>query len=97
MRDTTSARPAHPRPVFPDEPIRSVPQELKKGGKVTVNPMHAAFGVRGDRTCGDCVHLFARQLSGRYLKCEMRSLSGSASSDHRAGWIACGLFEARDE
>ena len=79
---------------FPDRPIRMIPQDLGQG-VITVNPMHAPFGVDEEHTCAQCTHLVSRSFASTYLKCAMRSLSYSESSDHRSGWIACGLFEER--
>ncbi len=80
---------------FPDEPIRFVPQDLGHG-RVTVNPMHRPFGVDPGHLCVDCRFLVAHSTARTYLKCMNRPLTFGPGSDHRAGWIACGLFEAND-
>jgi hypothetical protein len=75
-----------------------VPTELERrthrGGKPPLaNPLLPIFGPGpAGATCGSCDHLVARRLARTYYKCELRSLSGSASTDHRVRWPACGRF-----
>lgn len=78
------------------------PKEIERrdhrAGKTPLaNPMLRLVGPGPEgRRCGDCVHLLARSLAKTYYKCELRSLSGSATSDHRVRWPACSRFEERD-
>jgi hypothetical protein len=64
------------------------------------NPCVAFYG-RGpkDKTCKTCVHLRASHNSegrgNRHLKCDLRKITHGAATDHRAGWPACGRWEAR--
>ena len=47
-------------------------------------------------TCGDCVHrVLIGRGNGTYPKCDATTMSGSAASDVRAWWPACGRFDAR--
>lgn len=56
--------------------------------------VHSA-GLSGAR-CRDCTHLCRKSPGRRHvLKCELAYQSMSAASDWRAGWPACGKFEAR--
>lgn len=77
-----------------------VPRELERrshrGGKPPLaNPLLPIFGPgpEGAR-CGSCAFLTANVGSRIYYKCRLRSTSGSASTDHRVRWPACGKYEA---
>lgn len=81
-----------------------VPKELERrshrGGKPPLaNPLLPIFGPGPDGAkCGDCEHLFRQGgTAGTYYKCELRSLSRSASTDHRVRWPACGKYVERSE
>lgn len=64
------------------------------------NPCLALYGPGPDGvTCKDCVHL--RYPLGywrkRHYKCDLRTLSHGAKTDHRVSWDACGRDEKRTE
>jgi len=59
------------------------------------NPCMALYG-RGPQgvQCKDCDHLVrVRHHDKTYLKCDLRSITHGAGSDHRAHWYACGRFK----
>lgn len=89
------------RPMFPNEPIRggvdaNQPWALSpRAKKPSQNPLVRVYGPGPEgATCSDCVHLYAKEFAGRYLKCDLRVDTNGAGSDHRAGWRACGRYEA---
>lgn len=63
------------------------------GPKIFDHPSTVRGRRARDPRCGDCIHLVVRSMARRYYKCELRSTSGSATSDHRVGWPACSRFE----
>ncbi len=71
-------------------PAPSVPVEM--------NPCVQLYGSH-EGTCATCAHLVrSPRESGRYwLKCDLRTHTHGAATDHRAGWNACGRWERRDD
>lgn len=80
-------------------PLELERRDKGRAGKAPlVNPMLRLYGefrapTDDPRTCGSCRFLTARRFSRTYYKCTKRSTSSSATSDHRVGWPACGLYE----
>lgn len=72
----------------------------RAGGASSVrasNPCVVAFGPGpADRNCSSCMHLVAQGgVAGRYLKCDLRRITGGSATDHRARWPACARYEER--
>ena len=57
-----------------------------------IGTMVRMYGRSEGHTCGACDHLI---WVGGWRKCELYSLSDSATSDWRISWPACGRWEAR--
>jgi len=58
--------------------------------------MHRMYGVCEGRQCATCRHLIRVQPGqNTYLKCELTMITRGPGSDWRAGWPACGKWEAR--
>jgi len=58
------------------------------------NPMLTKYGLKKGKTCKSCKFLYRDKHHNKtYFKCEVRGVSRSASTDHRAKWSACGLYE----
>lgn len=74
---------------------KDIERRDNRGGKTPLsNPMLVLVGADpAGRKCRDCVHLVSRSRARTYYKCELRSTSSSATSDHRVGWPACSRFE----
>ena len=49
----------------------------------------------GADICGSCRFLASYQYVRTYYKCRKRGDTSSAATDHRVGWRACALFEAK--
>lgn len=61
-----------------------------------IRTMHAAFGSTPGHTCAQCAHLQRFRQGGTWYKClQTDHTAGSASTDWRTRWPACGLFEER--
>jgi len=61
-----------------------------------VNPCIRAYGLGpAGQTCRGCVHLWCHQMSRRYWKCDLRTCSHGAATDHRVNWPACARYQAR--
>ena len=72
--------------------------ERTKSGALKHNPMPVVYGPGpADKRCRDCAHLLVFEQSKRWFKCELRRVSGSTVTDHRALWPTCGRFEPVDE
>ena len=64
-----------------------------KSGTLKENPMPTIYGFGPtDKKCRDCIHLVAFRFSKTYYKCDLRRISHSAVTDHRALWPTCGKF-----
>ena len=49
-------------------------------------------------TCRHCVHLrYHVKYVTKYWKCDLRSMTHGAASDHRIGWQSCSKYEKRTE
>ena len=48
-----------------------------------------------DVTCRDCRFIVKHEYQRAYYKCQKRGDTSSAATDHRVGWRACALFEAK--
>ena len=46
-----------------------------------------------DARCKACVHFVRVQKGKTYLKCDLRRITNSEASDHRANWPACAKFQ----
>jgi hypothetical protein len=69
-----------------------------KSGALRENPMPSVYGPGpADKRCRDCVHLLVFEQSRRWFKCELRRMSSSVVTDHRATWPTCGKFEQAPE
>ena len=63
---------------------------------VEPNPMVRRHGLApGADICGSCRFLASYQYVRTYYKCRKRGDTSSAATDHRVGWRACALFEAK--
>lgn len=62
--------------------------------KRSVNPCVELYGAgpEGER-CKHCTHLYVKQYSSNYYKCDLRRNSNGPATDHRANWPACGRFD----
>lgn len=61
-----------------------------------VNPCVRLYGVDPEgRKCKDCSHLYRKQMSKVYIKCDLRENTNGPGTDHRAGWTACARFESK--
>ena len=56
-----------------------------------IDAMHDAYG-KSVHKCKDCDHFVVNEFSRRYFKCCAYGDSRSESTDWRANWTACGLF-----
>ena len=63
------------------------------------NPMVRLHGPGPEgATCGTCDHLFGRKYNRIYWKCGKRGdLTKSYRTDQRKRWMACGLYQEREE
>lgn len=61
-----------------------------------INPCLRLYGLgpEGDH-CKTCTHLFVRSRAGTYYKCDLRTITDGAATDHRAGWPTCGRYQRR--
>lgn len=65
--------------------------------KFFVNPCIGLYGRDAlSRTCKSCKHLFAKQYSKRYWKCDLRKNTNGPGTDHRINWPACGKYERKE-
>ena len=55
-----------------------------------IGTMLRVYGRSEGNTCGGCTHF---RLYPEWYKCDMYSLSASATSDWRISWPACGRWE----
>lgn len=89
------------RPTFGETPVplerATYPQRhrdlLRQGTHpMTMRPLRQAGG-----TCGECVHLIARECAKTYHKCarSVHKPTRGGATDCHARWPACELFEAR--
>lgn len=62
-----------------------------------INPCVRLYGI-GPVTekCKDCT-LFVRRVwrNKEFFKCQLRSITGGAETDHQDNWPACGRFERK--
>lgn len=76
------------------EEAEALKQSWKKRGSLKrIEYMHAKFGEIKEHVCGECAHFRRYQQATTWFKCLLYGESGSASTDWRAKWIACGKFE----
>jgi hypothetical protein len=63
------------------------------------NPCIALYGRGQDgATCKNCAHLrYPLNYAKRHWKCDLRTSTHGAATDHRVGWPACGRYEERKE
>ena len=60
------------------------------------NPMVRRHGPGlASDTCGSCKWLVKHEYQRTYYKCQKRGDTSSAATDHRVGWRACALWEAK--
>jgi hypothetical protein len=87
------------RPIFGVDvmPLPHGRDGRNNDGSYKTNPMLVYGPGPADKRCGDCEHLFVRRFAKNYYKCELRSDSFSAVSDHRVRWPTCARFEERHE
>lgn len=65
-----------------------------KSGSFNFNPCIPVYGNGPDGAkCKTCKHLYAKQFSKTYHKCELRGNSNGPSTDHRVNWPSCGKYE----
>jgi len=81
--------------ILPGKPGKGKDPRKNKSGSWIENPMHEAYGVDElKRRCKSCIHVYVKEFSKRYYKCELWSKgTASPSDDHKANWIACGKFK----
>jgi hypothetical protein len=53
------------------------------------------YGAPEGLKCRTCKFFIVKKFSKKYFKCEKFSVSGSASTDWRSHWQACGLHERK--
>lgn len=74
--------------------ISKAEAEKKFGIVAMKNPCIALYGPDPmGRTCKTCKHLYLKQYSGRYYKCDLRKNTNGPGTDHRVKWPACGKYE----
>lgn len=89
-------------PLLPDAVADLLSEDLGRpaygSGRRLADEWHAQLlrwhGQRLDRTCRGCAHLIRHSRGRTWLKCRAAGETGSAASDWRAGWQACGLYES---
>ena len=63
-----------------------------------VNPCVQVYGPGPEGvTCKTCRRLYRRHFDKMYIKCELRTCTRGAGSDHRVGYPACAKYEATEE
>ncbi len=76
---------------------QSMSAQQQRRALLGVHPMGAQLAPPGHPghglTCGDCRHLYAKHRSKTYLKCKLNKNTNSKSTDTRAKWPACILWE----
>ena len=74
-------------------------QTVYLGEKKSPNPMVLLHGPSPESAvCGDCKFLVGWAYAKTYWKCTKRGdLTHGAKTDQKKRWLACGLFEERDE
>jgi hypothetical protein len=84
-----------PQETKPQQSRRIRMQERNADGSWKINPMIKLYGEMPGKKCKTCIHLFYRQFSKKYYKCELREgrCSRGPSSDHRVNFPACGKHE----
>ena len=61
-----------------------------------IQDMHDFFGATPGRVCAGCIHLQRYRQGSTWYKClKTDHTAGSASTDWRTRWPACGLFQER--
>lgn len=57
------------------------------------NPCLKLYGLgpEGAR-CGTCKHLVRFRRGGTWYKCDLRTMTHGANTDHRVRWPACGRY-----
>ena len=70
-------------------------QEVKELEVTTKgNPLIRTYGPGPiGKTCKNCIHLYRKQMSKSYLKCDLRPDTNGPGTDHRAKWQSCGKYE----
>ena len=60
---------------------------------ISPNPCVNVYG-RGPEgcICKNCSHLYVKQYSGKYFKCDLRKNTNGPGSDHRVRWPACAKY-----
>lgn len=67
---------------------------LPQSTSTSINPCVDVYGKGPEgKKCKDCIHLYAKQYSKRYYKCELRKNTNGPRTDHRVYWPACGKHE----
>ena len=69
----------------------------KPSNSAAIMAHHKLFKIYGDGHdyCKNCQHFKERRFGKTYFKCMKFSDSRSPSSDWRANWRACGLFQQK--
>jgi hypothetical protein len=68
-------------------------EERTAMGSFRKNPMIKLHGETKGQKCKNCAHLCIREFSRKYYKCALWKCSGSAVTDIKVNWPACGKFE----
>ena len=57
-----------------------------------IDAMHAYYGKKPGRRCGDCAHIAKNEYGQTYYKCLAYGDSKSEATDWALKWTACGLW-----
>ena len=77
-----------------EKPLEQV--QVQKVGRNKYKTMQATHGLRKDKKCRDCKHLYCKPWRVNYYKCDMWYQSNSSATDIRLKDVACNMFEERD-
>ena len=61
--------------------------------KRKIEAMHAEYGEDKRNVCKYCQHFRIHAFIRNYFKCAAYGMSKAESTDWRANWTACGLFD----
>lgn len=80
--------------LFPEwlEKHKNDPKQPKR-----LRQMHNIYGKTEGKTCGNCIYLRRYRQSATWMKCTFSRVSGSTSTDWRAGWQACGKYSEQPD
>jgi hypothetical protein len=78
-------------------PFPEIQEWLEKQKSKTlelINPLVKMFGRGPDGAiCRTCAHLYRKQFSRVYIRCDLRPNTNGPGTDHKARWPACGKYQ----